>query len=107
MDLPDLDLSTSNIASLVTPAIVAMVIYPVHFISHIRQKYFTGRFYGLTSFLTADISCNPEFFFTCDNGACVPNEFLCDGDFDCGGIDVSDERNCTSRKERGDQEPIS
>ena len=30
--------------------------------------------------------------FTCDNGECVPDSYVCDGDNDCG--DYSDEDGC-------------
>ena len=32
--------------------------------------------------------------FTCDNGQCVPLNYLCDTDNDCG--DYSDEQGCAS-----------
>jgi len=36
--------------------------------------------------------CSKESYHRCDNGICVLNQWVCDGDNDCG--DNSDERNC-------------
>lgn len=33
--------------------------------------------------------------FTCDSGYCIPLRFHCDGDYDCGPGDYSDEENET------------
>ena len=34
-----------------------------------------------------------DYEFTCDSGYCIPIHFLCDGDYDCGPGDYSDEDN--------------
>ncbi|KAK2146714.1 hypothetical protein LSH36_586g01002 [Paralvinella palmiformis] len=47
-----------------------------------------------------EIGCGPpqcdDDQFTCDNGFCLPPEFYCDGKYDCGPGDISDEENCTT-----------
>jgi len=40
---------------------------------------------------TTDVSC-PDEFFTCADGGCVQNSWVCDGDNDCE--DGSDEVEC-------------
>ena len=30
----------------------------------------------------------------CENNRCIPGAWKCDGDFDCGGTDMSDENGC-------------
>ena len=34
-----------------------------------------------------------DFEFTCESGHCIPVHFLCDGEYDCGPGDYSDENN--------------
>ena len=40
--------------------------------------------------------CDEDIHFTCENKKCIPKEFLCDGDYDCGVGDDSDEKDCDS-----------
>lgn len=42
--------------------------------------------------LTAPKTCKPEHF-TCTNGKCIPQGWICDADADC--TDGSDEQNCS------------
>ena len=42
-------------------------------------------------FLTAPKTCDPEKF-TCSNGQCIPQGWICDDTEDC--TDGSDEENC-------------
>lgn len=44
-----------------------------------------------TFFITVNQTC-PHQDFTCTSGRCVPLDWLCDGDNDCG--DGSDEHGC-------------
>lgn len=32
----------------------------------------------------------------CSSGRCIPSDFLCDGEFDCGFNDYSDELDCAN-----------
>ena len=34
-----------------------------------------------------------DYEFTCESGHCIPIHFLCDGEYDCGPGDYSDENN--------------
>ena len=42
--------------------------------------------------LTAPKTCDPEQF-TCSNGQCIPQGWICDDNEDC--VDGSDEQNCS------------
>lgn len=35
-----------------------------------------------------------ERYFTCENKACIPQDYVCDGVYDCGQGDDSDEKDC-------------
>ena len=50
-------------------------------------------------FILANVTCDPNLFFLCDNGQCIPKEFVCDGEHDCESGDLSDERDCGSKYE--------
>ena len=50
-----------------------------------------GFFSAATPTPTDDPGCD-SYEFSCDNGECVPNNYRCDGDNDCG--DNSDEDGC-------------
>ncbi|PGH38558.1 MAG: hypothetical protein CRN43_14360 [Candidatus Nephrothrix sp. EaCA] len=39
--------------------------------------------------------CEPGFF-RCDNYRCIPSTFICDGKYDCGPHDKSDEKHCST-----------
>lgn len=46
---------------------------------------------------STELECDPVRFFTCKTGACIPIGYMCDGKYDCGEDDDSDEThpNCT------------
>lgn len=35
-----------------------------------------------------------DFLFQCKSGRCIIKEFVCDGSYDCGEFDFSDEEEC-------------
>ena len=39
------------------------------------------------------VTCSPGEFM-CEDGACIPESFVCDGDYDCSEGDTSDENGC-------------
>ena len=45
-------------------------------------------------FIIAIQNCSSARFFQCDDGKCIPRLFQCDGKYDCGPTDFSDERDC-------------
>ena len=51
--------------------------------------------------MLGDFECE-EDQFACETGRCIPNTFLCDGEYDCGPGDFSDEvnDNCEGERER-------
>ena len=66
----------------------------VYKIYHPSHFHFSKN--GFLIFLTASPGrCNK---FRCENGNCIPNHWICDGDNDCG--DNSDEQNCETSTPR-------
>lgn len=47
--------------------------------------------------MTAPPECDPDHFFTCLDGKCIPLGYLCDGKQDCDMDDNSDELNCNGK----------
>ena len=40
--------------------------------------------------------CDDDLHFTCTSKKCIPKGYVCDGDYDCGTGDDSDEQDCES-----------
>ena len=55
--------------------------------------YFNSMF----SFSIVEVECDKDEF-TCDSGRCISIKHRCDGSYDCGREDLSDEKNCTKSK---------
>lgn len=45
---------------------------------------------------SAGVSCSEKQFRCLNSSKCIPENWYCDGDNDCGAGDFSDESNCTS-----------
>lgn len=46
-------------------------------------------------FLPSDTPTCAEDEMRCDNGKCITKKWHCDGEYDCGDGDKSDEANCS------------
>lgn len=47
-------------------------------------------------FVLAGATCNEKQFRCLNSSKCIPENWYCDGDNDCGAGDLSDESNCTA-----------
>lgn len=47
------------------------------------------------NYICSDADAPPcmDYEFTCESGHCIPIRFLCDGEYDCGPGDFTDENN--------------
>ncbi|XP_031616659.1 prolow-density lipoprotein receptor-related protein 1 isoform X3 [Contarinia nasturtii] len=54
---------------------------------------------------TTSICASPEFY-RCANGVCIPESALCNGEFDCGPTDFSDEELCNIDECKLSSEPL-
>ena len=81
-------------------ALYTRTVYILKYLNYKKlTKLVTGKEHIVAPLVCCAVAGPPECddtFFTCRSGRCIPVDFKCDGKYDCGSGDDTDEKNCTS-----------